>query len=108
MEECSKLLSIMVDGKEPVLKMPFRVRASSAAGAIEAPRGTLYHSYEIDDKGIIQSCDIITPTVQNLENIEKDAEYILENTKKLSEDERYRLLEMLVRAYDPCITCSVH
>lgn len=108
MEECAKLLGIMIDGKEPILKMPFQVRASSSAGAIEAPRGTLYHYYEIDDKGIIQNCDIITPTVQNLENIERDAEYILENTKKLSEDERYRLLEMLVRAYDPCITCSVH
>lgn len=108
MEEASKMLGIMVDGKEPILKMPYKMRESSGAGAIEAPRGTLYHSYEIDDKDIIQSCDIMTPTVQNLENIERDAEYILENTKKLPEDERYRLLEMLVRAYDPCITCSVH
>jgi len=108
MEECSKLLGVIIDGKDPILKVPFKARKFSAAGAIEAPRGTLYHYYEIDDKGIIQACDIITPTVQNLENIERDAEYILENTKKLSEDERYRLLEMLVRAYDPCITCSVH
>ncbi len=108
MEECSKLLGVIIDGKEPILKVPYKARKSSAAGAIEAPRGTLYHYYEIDDKGIIQKCDIITPTVQNLENIERDAEYILENTKKMSEDERYQLLEMLVRAYDPCITCSVH
>ncbi len=108
MEECSKLLGVMIDGRDPILKMPYRARKSEAAGAIEAPRGTLYHWYEIDDKGIIKNCDIITPTVQNLANIERDAEFILENTKKLPEDERYRLLEMLIRAYDPCITCSVH
>lgn len=108
MEECSTSLEKILHGKEPVLKTPYKVKQSSAAGAIEAPRGTLYHSYEIDDKGIIQSCDIITPTVQNLENIERDAEFILENTKDLPEIERYHLLEMLVRAYDPCITCSVH
>ncbi len=108
MEECSKLLGVMIDGKDPILKVPYKARKSEAAGAIEAPRGTLYHYYEIDDKGIIKNCDIITPTVQNLENIEKDAEFILKNTKKLPEDERYNLLEMLVRAYDPCITCSVH
>lgn len=108
LEECSKILEVMVHGKEPILKVPYKARESSAAGAIEAPRGTLYHYYEVDDKGIIQNCDIITPTVQNLENIEKDAEFVLENTKNLPEDERYRLLEMLVRAYDPCITCSVH
>ncbi len=108
MEECSKLFGVMIDGKEPILKMPYRARKSEAAGAIEAPRGTLYHWYAVDDKGIIQNCDIITPTVQNLANVERDAEFILENTKKLPEDERYRLLEMLVRAYDPCITCSVH
>ncbi len=108
MEEASKLLEVMIHGKEPMLKIPYNVRKSEAAGAIEAPRGTLYHYYKIDDKGIIQDCDIITPTVQNLENIERDAEFVLANTKKLSEDERYHLLEMLVRAYDPCITCSVH
>ncbi len=108
MEECSKLLGVMIDGRDPILKMPYRARKSEAAGAIEAPRGTLYHWYEIDDKGIIKKSDIITPTVQNLANIEHDAEFILENTRKLPEDERYRLLEMLVRAYDPCITCSVH
>lgn len=108
MEECSTLLETLIHGKEPVLKVPYKVKATTAAGAIEAPRGTLYHAYDIDAKGIIKACDIITPTVQNLENIEKDAEYILENTKDLPEHERYLLLEMLVRAYDPCITCSVH
>jgi len=108
MEEAVQCLDSLINGHELILKVPYKVKASSDAGAIEAPRGTLYHYYEIDDKGIIVNCDIITPTVQNLENIEKDAEYILKNTKSLPENERYHLLEMLVRAYDPCITCSVH
>jgi len=108
MEEAVKCLNELIHGREPILKSPYKVKASSAAGAIEAPRGTLYHYYEIDNKGIIQACDIVTPTVQNLENAERDAEHILQNTKDLSDEERYHLLEMLVRAYDPCITCSVH
>lgn len=108
MEEVVQCLDTLVNGRALILKSPYKVKAASAAGAIEAPRGTLYHYYEIDAKGIIKDCDIITPTVQNLEDIEKSAEYILENTKDLPEDERYHLLEMLVRAYDPCITCSVH
>lgn len=108
MEEAVQCLDSLINGRVLILKSPYRVKASSAAGAIEAPRGTLYHYYEIDSKGIIKDCDIITPTVQNLEDIEKNAEYILENTKDLPEEERYHLLEMLVRAYDPCITCSVH
>jgi coenzyme F420-reducing hydrogenase alpha subunit len=108
MEESVQCLDSLINGRALILKSPYKVKASSAAGAIEAPRGTLYHYYEIDSKGIIVDCDIITPTVQNLEDLEKNAEYILENTKDLPEEERYHLLEMLVRAYDPCITCSVH
>lgn len=77
-------------------------------GAIEAPRGGLYHEIHLDEKGIIIYANIITPTVQNLTSIEKSAKALLEQHKDKEIKERERLLNMLVRAYDPCITCSVH
>ena len=77
-------------------------------GNVEAPRGGLYHEFHIGEDGIITEANIITPTVQNLTSIEKSANALLEQTKNLSQEKRQKLLEMLVRAYDPCITCAVH
>ncbi len=77
-------------------------------GAIEAPRGGLYHQVHLDKQGIIKEANIITPTVQNLTSIEKSAQAVLDQAEKLSQKEIERLMVMLVRAYDPCITCSVH
>jgi coenzyme F420-reducing hydrogenase alpha subunit len=86
----------------------FNPSEGSGVGAIEAPRGTLYHYYKIDKNGIITDCDIITPTVQNLANLEDDAQLLMEETKSFINKKRAKQIEMLVRAYDPCITCSVH
>lgn len=79
-------------------------------GTIEAPRGGLYHEIHLDpEQGRrITYANIITPTVQNLTSIEKSSQALLDQTKNLENKERERLLNMLVRAYDPCITCSVH
>ncbi|NQV00716.1 MAG: nickel-dependent hydrogenase large subunit [Parcubacteria group bacterium] len=77
-------------------------------GATEAPRGGLYHEVHLDKDNIITHANIITPTVQNLTSIEKSANALLKQTKNRSKKEIERLLVMLVRAYDPCITCSVH
>ncbi|MCX6731483.1 MAG: Ni/Fe hydrogenase subunit alpha [Candidatus Parcubacteria bacterium] len=77
-------------------------------GAVEAPRGGLYHEIHLDEKGIITYANIITPTVQNLTSIEKSANVLIEQTQNLENKKREQLLNMLVRAYDPCITCSVH
>ncbi len=77
-------------------------------GAVEAPRGGLYHEFHFDNNGIITYANIITPTVQNLTSIEKSANALLEQFKDEAQEEKKRMLEMLVRAYDPCITCAVH
>lgn len=81
---------------------------SQGIGAVEAPRGGLYHEIHLDEKGIITYVNIITPTVQNLTSIEKTAQALIEQHAEKSQDEKEKLLNMLVRAYDPCITCSVH
>jgi len=77
-------------------------------GAVEAPRGGLYNEVHFDKNGIIKYANIITPTVQNLTSMENTAEALLAQHREKSHKEIERLMEMLIRAYDPCITCSVH
>ncbi|MDH4139006.1 MAG: Ni/Fe hydrogenase subunit alpha [Coriobacteriia bacterium] len=84
------------------------VRAGEGAGATEAPRGTLYHSYRVDDDGIITAGDVITPTAQNLANLEADMRVFAPTVVGLPRDEFLLSLEQLVRAYDPCLSCAVH
>ena len=86
----------------------FRVKAGVGSEAVEALRGTLYYTLGVDGRGKITECNIITPTVQNLSNIEGDTRELLHITDGQKKGHREHLLEMLVRAYDPCITCSVH
>ena len=77
-------------------------------GAVEAPRGGLYNEVHFDKDGIIKYANIITPTVQNLTSMENTAEALLAQHSEKSHNELEHLMEMLIRAYDPCITCSVH
>ncbi|RLG62429.1 Ni/Fe hydrogenase subunit alpha, partial [archaeon] len=73
----------------------------------EAPRGLLLHTYELDSNGRVQSVNIITPTAQNLENLEADVKAYIEYliAKGDIENLKHRI-EMLTRAYDPCMSCS--
>jgi len=86
------------------------VHAGSGVGAVEVPRGLLYHHYEVDERGIIRRVNCIIPTGQNLNNIEQDMRALvpaLVAEDRTPEEIQHRL-EMLVRAYDPCISCSAH
>ena len=85
-----------------------RVRAGSGVGAVEAPRGTLYHSYSFDKMGRLTEADVITPTAQNLANVDKDLRVTAQNLIDESKEDLALKLEMVVRAYDPCISCAVH
>jgi len=84
------------------------VKAGNGVGAVEVPRGVLFHNYEVDDKGIIQNANCIIPTNQNLNNIEHDMKKLVPEILEKSDEEITLALEMLVRAYDPCISCSTH
>jgi len=88
----------------------FQVRVKPGAGGsvTEAPRGLLFHWYQINRKGVVEKANIVTPTSHNFLNIEKDLKKLVEQNKD-KEPDRIRLLcEQLVRAYDPCFSCSVH
>jgi sulfhydrogenase subunit alpha len=107
-EEAVLDLNEVLADKNKLFKVPFVVKAGSGVGAVEAPRGTLYHSIKTDENGQIILYDIVTPTVQNLVNLEEDAAVLMVKDKNKNPEKLYREIEMLIRAYDPCITCSVH
>ena len=82
--------------------------ASTGSGWTEAPRGMLWHRYELDPEGRIAKATIVPPTSQNQASIEADLrEYVQENLELLEDDLRWRC-EQAVRNYDPCISCSTH
>jgi sulfhydrogenase subunit alpha len=86
------------------------VKAGSGVGALEAPRGILYHAYETDDEGRIVRSNCVIPTGQNHANIHHDLLALVPQLAAagLSEAAISKQAQMLVRAYDPCISCSVH
>jgi coenzyme F420-reducing hydrogenase alpha subunit len=84
------------------------VRPGTGVGGIEVPRGTLYHEYTIDAEGVITTANFIIPTGQNHQNIEDDLQALVPSLAGKSKEEITLAMEMLVRAYDPCISCSTH
>ncbi len=89
---------------------PFTVCAGRAVGYTEAPRGVVLHDLELDEDGRVVHASIITPTSQNVANMEADMRQLAELLLAQGADEptiRLRV-EELVRAYDPCLSCSVH
>lgn len=84
-------------------------RTGRGVGVVEVPRGTLFHEYEYDDAGTIRKANCIIPTGQNLHHIEKDMEAYVPIALAFGDEKKATLgFEMLVRAYDPCISCSTH
>ncbi len=108
-EVCDLLLDQPADEAEMVA---YEVRPGRGVSALEVPRGTLFHEYEIDGAGRVVHANVITPTAQNLANLERDLRHAVETLLRTEPDipePRLKLaLEMVARAYDPCISCSVH
>ena len=80
----------------------------SGVGAVEAPRGLLLHEYWFNNQGICMDANQVIPTGQNLGNIEADMHGVVSAMLDQPEDLIRQRMEMLVRAYDPCISCSTH
>lgn len=104
-EDIDKLLSNGLEKEEPVKIEP---RESSAVGAVEAPRGILYHDYSFDENGCITKANVITPTAMNCANIEKDFRVAVGRLLAERKESLEAPLELIARAYDPCISCSAH
>ena len=89
-------------------KPEIKTRAGRGIGAVEVPRGILFHDYTYNENGVCTKANCIIPTNQNHGNIELDMKAILPQILNKSKKEIELTLEMLVRAYDPCISCSTH
>lgn len=108
-EESIKILGKITNQQIKVGEAMVKSRTGKGIGAIEAPRGTLFYDVKIKN-GIVENVNIITPTAQNIANLEDDLEEFekIGGFKGLSTKEREDKIKMLIRAYDPCVTCSVH
>jgi len=87
----------------------FEITAGRGVGACEVPRGILFHEYAFDSEGRCVDGNAIIPTSQNINNIEQDMKaFVPKMLPDMSKEELTLHMEMLLRAYDPCISCSVH
>jgi len=101
--------ALLTRGLKPEPLQP-PARFGLGAGAAEVPRGVLFHEYGVDRSGRIETANLIIPTGQNLANIEEDMRAMMPRLldQNLGKQEMTLQLEMLVRAYDPCISCATH
>ncbi|QLA14697.1 Ni/Fe hydrogenase subunit alpha [Desulfolutivibrio sulfoxidireducens] len=95
-------------GLRPETPASVRTVPGRGVSAVEVPRGLLFHAYEYDENGRMVHADCVIPTNQNHANIQKDLEALTPLIARQDKDSVELKLSMLVRAYDPCISCSAH
>jgi len=86
-------------------------RRNEGIGIIEAPRGTLIHHYQVDDKDRITRCNLIVSTTHNNEAMNRAVKWVAHNVisgeAKITES-MMNQVEVAIRAYDPCLSCATH
>jgi coenzyme F420-reducing hydrogenase alpha subunit len=108
--ESQKLIDELTGMTWQAPRLPVSPKSGTGVGAVEVPRGILYHCYEFDNDGRIVNCDCVIPTSQNHANIQHDLSALATQCAAQGVNDRdiELLAQMLVRSYDPCISCSVH
>ena len=105
------LLGLLKEAKfsKPLANPPAR-NGGEGVGIVEAPRGTLIHHYKADDNGRTTFINVITPTTINAAAIEADLResFVGHNISEFSDKQLYADVVAIVRAYDPCMSCSTH
>jgi coenzyme F420-reducing hydrogenase alpha subunit len=106
---CDEALALVEDYEPPDPSADLvEPRAGIGTGATEAPRGLLFHQYEIDDAGTILRARIVPPTSQNQLTIEDDLRRVVQSGLDLSDLDLQWRCEQAVRNHDPCISCAAH
>jgi sulfhydrogenase subunit alpha len=103
------IVSHLVDDgcyREPPVPVP--PRAGTGVAVLEAPRGLLVHNYTLDEQGYVTAADVITPTAMNAASMEKHFRAAIEQSASKEPPVLTHKVEMVARAYDPCLSCSVH
>ncbi len=105
-DEALRLIAAYEPPEVPAV--PVTPVAGVGHGATEAPRGILYHRYELSDDGTITAATIVPPTSQNQPAIEADLAAFVQDHLHLDDDDLQWRCEQAIRNYDPCISCSTH
>jgi len=105
-DEALRLIAEYEEPDAPALEV--EPQAGVGYGCTEAPRGILYHRYELADDGTIVDAKIVPPTSQNQRTIEDDLRGVVERSLDVPDDELALLCEQTIRNYDPCISCATH
>ncbi len=105
-DRCLDILEMLELRKEKVIEA--RPREGEGISATEAPRGLLYHHYKLNKEGNVTRVNIIPPTTQNVKNMEDAVASVLPEMMNLPRDRIRAGMEKLIRAYDPCMSCSAH
>jgi coenzyme F420-reducing hydrogenase alpha subunit len=106
LDEALRLIAGYQRPEPPAVPVP--ARAGTGHGASEAPRGLLYHRYQLDPAGLVTSAVIVPPTSQNQAAIEDDLLRLVNQHLDLDDAELTRRCECAIRNYDPCISCAAH
>ena len=105
-EEALRLIGRYQEPDSPFVAVP--PRPGAGHGVSEAPRGVLYHRYELDQDGIVRSARIVPPTSQNQAAIQDDLRGFVQNRLDFDDERLTRACEQAIRNYDPCISCATH
>ena len=105
-DEAARIIDTWDGASAPFVDVP--PRAGVGYGATEAPRGLLYHRYELAEDGTILDATIVPPTSQNQPSIEADLRAFVQDRLDLPHEELVRQCEQAIRNYDPCISCATH
>ena len=105
-DEALRLIAAYEEPDAPAVRA--EPRAGVGYGCTEAPRGILYHRYELDGEGTILDAKIVPPTSQNQRTIEEDLRGVVERSLDVPDRELTLLCEQTIRNYDPCISCATH
>ena len=107
-DRCIEDIDAILSSLENESLVNVETRECDGVGAVEAPRGILYHDYAFDESGCIKHANVITPTAINCSNMEKDLRFAARRLIAEKNENFEKPLELIARAYDPCISCSTH
>ncbi len=92
------------------IRVPVKPRAARGIGCVEAPRGTLIHDYETDADGMVTNVNLIVGTTHNNAPINMSVKKAAQDNIKGGKYDQglLNMVEMAIRAYDPCLSCATH
>ncbi|MDZ7640214.1 MAG: Ni/Fe hydrogenase subunit alpha [Bryobacterales bacterium] len=105
-EEALRVIGVYEPPESPCARV--KPRNSTGWAVTEAPRGILYHRYQVGADGLVKAARIVPPTSQNQSRMEEDLREMIPGIASLSDADLTRRCEQAVRNYDPCISCATH